>query len=65
MPDVPQIPTAVTMKQAAIAFQISERTISRMIDRGEIRAIKLGDAVRIPTSELTRLLHGVPAVKTD
>jgi excisionase family DNA binding protein len=63
MSDASLIPTAVTMKQASDALQISGRTIVRMIKRGEIRAVKFSGAVRIPTSELTRLLRGVPVVE--
>ncbi len=37
---------------------VSKRTIERRIADGSIRALKLGRVVRIPASELERLLSG-------
>lgn len=45
---------------AALA-DLSPNTIRNMIARGDLRAVKLGRAVRIPASELARLGLDVPA----
>ncbi|HET8937700.1 MAG TPA: helix-turn-helix domain-containing protein [Polyangiales bacterium] len=54
-----QVQTAalfLTKAELAVATNTCERTISREIDKGTIKAIKIGSAVRIPKTELTRLL---------
>ena len=51
----------VTIAAAAASLAVSRRTVVRMIARGDLRAAKLGNgkggAVRIPTSELARLVR--------
>lgn len=47
---------AYTPEQVAEALQLSLRTVRRLIALGDIRAVKIGRAVRIPAGELTRLL---------
>jgi excisionase family DNA binding protein len=37
---------------------VNRRTVIRLIDAGEVRAIKVGRTVRIPRSELERVLAG-------
>jgi excisionase family DNA binding protein len=57
-----EIPALVTPAEAAKALRVSVGSIYRAIRDGEIRAAKLTDkkrgALRIPTSELQRLLEG-------
>jgi excisionase family DNA binding protein len=43
---------AYTISQAARSLTVSPRTIRRMIGRGELRALHIGRAVRIPVAEL-------------
>ncbi len=43
-------------REFADALNVTARTIYRLIDVGEVRAIKVGGCVRIPRSELDRLL---------
>src|SRR5262245_22479156 len=47
-PDIYSLSEAVSAREAADALGVSERTIRRAIDRGELPAIKLGRAFRIP-----------------
>ena len=58
----------LTVYEVAQVFRISERTIYTWIDEGVIRCIKIKDksAVRIPLSEVERLIQEVlevPATK--
>ena len=51
-----QLALVMTVDDFAAALQVARRTIVRMIDRGELRATKIGKCVRIPRSELDRIL---------
>lgn len=55
-----EIPALVTPSEAAHAVRMSVGTIYRAVRNGQIRAVRLTDrrrgALRIPTSELRRLL---------
>jgi len=57
-----EIPALVTPAEAARALRMSVGSIYRAVRDGEIRAARLTDkrrgALRIPTSELQRLLEG-------
>jgi excisionase family DNA binding protein len=57
-----EIPAIVTPAEAAQALRMSVGSIYRAVRDGEIRAARLTDkrrgALRIPTSELQRLLEG-------
>lgn len=50
----------VSKSQAAALLAVSERTIDRMIERGELPALKLSaKAVRIPEKAVLALLEGM------
>ena len=60
--------TGVPIQAQRISFSIQEvaeqhgvcvKTVRRMIERGELRAFKFGTAVRIPKSEVERLMKGM------
>lgn len=57
-----EVPALVTPAEAAQAVRMSVGTIYRAVRNGQIRAVRLTDrrrgALRIPTSELRRLLDG-------
>lgn len=42
----------LTTTQAARVLQVSSRTITNLIERGELRAVRVGGAWRIPRSAL-------------
>jgi excisionase family DNA binding protein len=44
----------ITVKQLAEAWQVSKRTVYRMIDNGELPAKKFGRAVRIDPEVITQ-----------
>lgn len=41
--------------EVARYFSVSDRTIYRLVDKGEIRAIRLSDCIRIPVEEIRSL----------
>jgi len=45
-----------SVTSTAALMGVSELTIRRMIDAGKIRAVKLGRNLRIPESEVERLI---------
>lgn len=48
----------MTKREAAIRLQVSEKTVSRMIERGQLDAIKIGTLVRIPRTSFDKLSQG-------
>ncbi len=40
--------------EVAAYFSVSDRTIYRLIDTGDIKAIRLRDCIRVPSEELKR-----------
>lgn len=56
----------LTVDATANILSVSPNTVRNMISRGEIKAIKVGRAVRIPVPELEDLGAYVPtSVKAD
>ena len=51
------LPRLLTVPQAADKLNVSERTVWRRIDSGEIGTYRLGRAVRIAEDELVRFLE--------
>ena len=47
----------LTIRQVAEQLGLSPRTVSRLIKRGELTAIRLGRSVRIHPSELESLIR--------
>jgi excisionase family DNA binding protein len=53
----PKLPLqALTIRNAAERLQVSERTVSRLIVSGELKAIHIGRSVRITEGALQNLL---------
>lgn len=50
-------PMAVTIAGAAERFGVSERTVRRLVEAGDLGVVRLGASVRIPLSELDRLIQ--------
>ena len=42
----------LTTKEVAREFKISEKTVSRMVQKGEIPSLRIGRTIRIPTEQL-------------
>ena len=54
------------VRDYARKFSLDESTVYKMIDRGEIKAIRIGKkTLRIPSSELERYLEREPAAEPD
>lgn len=47
-----------TIAEAAKILKVSEATIRRMIDAGEMKAIRVRGQLRIPKEEIDRILRG-------
>lgn len=48
---------AYSIKEAAAAISLSERTIWQMIKRGELPTVKVGGRTLIPADRLRALIH--------
>jgi excisionase family DNA binding protein len=54
------------VRDYARKFSLDESTVYKMIDRGEIKAIRIGKkTLRIPSSELERYLEREPAAEPE
>lgn len=40
------------------AGEAGQRRVRRMVERGELRGVRVGKAIRIPASEIVRFLDG-------
>lgn len=59
-PTTTPAPRAVSVAQFARALSLSDRTARRMIKRKEVATVRFGSAVRVPVTELDRLLGVEP-----
>jgi excisionase family DNA binding protein len=55
------LPLVLTSDQAAAVLQVKRRTIANMLDRGELRGVKIGKEWRVNRAELMRLMMRSPA----
>lgn len=53
-------PELLTFEAAAARVSTSPTTIRRMVARGDLRAVKVGERLRIPVAELERLARLPP-----
>ena len=51
------LPTLLTCKQVATVLSISPRTVLRLIDRGELRSVRIGGSVRVRLSDVDTLVE--------
>ena len=52
----------LTRAEAARYLRVSDRTLSRLIRTGQLRASRIGRAVRIRQSDLLHMLDGKPSI---
>jgi excisionase family DNA binding protein len=62
---LPMARQSMTVTQAAAAAGCSSTTIYRWIRAGDIQAYRIGHGVRIPVTEVERLVQGVPIPTTN
>ena len=53
--EVPRVERLLTVNQLAELWQVSPRTVRRMIADGRLRIVRLGRAVRIPAKVAARV----------
>lgn len=51
------LPLVLTSEQAAAVLQLTRRTITNMLDRGDLRGVKVGKEWRISRAELVRFVE--------
>jgi excisionase family DNA binding protein len=51
-------PKAYTIEEVAAILKVHPRTINRLLERGELRGVKVGRLWRIPEEALTAYLRG-------
>ncbi|MEY4710934.1 MAG: Helix-turn-helix domain, partial [Pseudomonadota bacterium] len=51
----------LTIKEAAVLLRVSQRTVRRLIDRGEIEALRIGRSVRLNRAAIEQMLEHSPA----
>lgn len=54
---VAHLPNLMTRDQVARELNVTTRTVDNLLKRSHIKSVKLGTRVRIPRSELVRLLE--------
>jgi excisionase family DNA binding protein len=52
------LPLVLTSKQAAAVLQLKPRTVANMLDRGDLRGVKIGKEWRVSRAELMRFVLG-------
>ena len=50
-----KVPVLMTIQQAAVLLQLSERTVLNLVNNGEIEAIKIGNQWRISKDNLLKM----------
>lgn len=55
------LPLVLTSDQAAAVLQLKRRTIANMLDRGDLRGVKIGKEWRVSRAELMRFVESGPA----
>jgi excisionase family DNA binding protein len=56
MPIPPQIPQLVTLGEAANRLAVSKRHLQRLVARGDLPTVRVGQCVRISTSILATFI---------
>ena len=54
---LPQDAKVVSVTTYSKIFDVSRQTVYNLIDKGKIKHIKIGDAIRIPVAEVVQKLE--------
>ena len=49
--------TLISISEVQRLLNVSRATVNRLLDRGELRRIHIGRAVRIPSEDVESLMH--------
>ena len=52
------LPLVLTSDQVAMVLQLNRRTITNMLDRGDLHGVKVGKEWRVSRAELVRFVEG-------
>lgn len=52
------LPLVLTSKQAAAVLQLKPRTVANLLDRGDLRGVKIGKEWRVSRAEVLRFVLG-------
>jgi excisionase family DNA binding protein len=55
---ISELPDRMFISEVAAALGVSAGCVYGMVNRGELRAVKIGRLMRIPRSEVARLMAG-------
>ncbi|MDP4872126.1 MAG: helix-turn-helix domain-containing protein [Sphingorhabdus sp.] len=63
-PQAPAVTTDDLLTRAEVAryLRVSDRTVSRLIRKGQLPALRIGRAVRIRHADLLNMLNGKPCI---
>jgi excisionase family DNA binding protein len=53
-----ELPLVLTSDQAAAVLQINRRTLTNMLDRGDLRGVRIGKEWRVSRAEMMRFVEG-------
>lgn len=60
-----ELPLVLTSEQAAQVLQLTRRTITNMLDRGDLHGVKIGKEWRISRAELVRFVESPGALASQ
>lgn len=52
------LPLVLTSDQAAAVLQVNRRTLTNMLDRGDLRGVKIGKEWRVSRTEMMQFVEG-------
>ena len=56
-PDRSAMPSLLTLAEVSATLRVSEKTVRRMVDRGDLRAFRVGAQLRVQRDSLIQLLR--------
>lgn len=56
--ELPAKPGLLPVKEAAGMMGVSKRTVERMVERGEIRPVRIGRLVKFRRNDVEKVIHG-------
>lgn len=58
-----QRPELMTLAEVAERLRVSRSTVSRMIDAGDVRTVRVARTLRVPTVDVDRIVAGLPPLE--